>query len=250
MKAAEVAPPEDTGLVKSRDLALDVSRSSRTSSFKSLRPRRRRPSSDDGTSESVMLFRLASSTRESLNRIVVPSCIRCPSLSSSSDHRSLPLELGEGIQYVNIRGTCQHGDIVTAMEVAREERKPLFAYFVEWPGSEEALEVASGIFSHPDLVKVINTSFVPAAFNTRDRRNEQYNMAHKYWGGALATSLHGYVRILSPDGITVLAGTRILHSIDAMHQVCMAMLMALTAEGQEVPIALKNQINPMRKGLD
>ena len=43
------------------------------------------------------------------------------------------VELGT-IRYVNLSPDGRHGDYKTAIEVARETEKPIFANFVEWSG--------------------------------------------------------------------------------------------------------------------
>ena len=44
-----------------------------------------------------------------------------------------PMELGT-IEYCNITSDGQHGDYETALRVAAETGKPIFANFVEWSG--------------------------------------------------------------------------------------------------------------------
>jgi hypothetical protein len=220
--------------IKPRDPALDVSRSSRaSSSFMSMRHRRQR-SVDEYSSKDHFAEGL-SFVKDSFSRLAIPGCIR---------DKMIP-ELGSGINYVNLCG--RHGEIATALEAAREARKPLLAYFVSWPGSPETLNVAQGIFSHPDLVHVINTAFVPAAFNLRDRNNKNYNMAHTCWAGDMSSvrsSSPGFLRIISPDGITVLGGTRPLHNNDEdIAHVRMTLMLALSLEGDAIPLALTNQLS-------
>ena len=43
------------------------------------------------------------------------------------------VELGT-IQYVNLTSDARHGDYQTAVDIAAETGKPIFANFVEWSG--------------------------------------------------------------------------------------------------------------------
>lgn len=48
-------------------------------------------------------------------------------------HTPQPVELGT-IDYVNLSPDGRHGDFETAIRIARETGKPIFANFVEWSG--------------------------------------------------------------------------------------------------------------------
>mmetsp|Transcript_21393 Transcript_21393/g.61354 ORF Transcript_21393/g.61354 Transcript_21393/m.61354 type:complete len:85 (-) Transcript_21393:2060-2314(-) len=54
-----------------------------------------------------------------------------PSQSTMPSHSYI--ELGT-IQYVNLTSDARHGDYQTAIDIASQTGKPIFANFVEWSG--------------------------------------------------------------------------------------------------------------------
>jgi len=175
---------------------------------------------------------------------------------SPQQHR--PVELGT-INYRNLSpsdGGFKHGDYGRALRAAAASSsggKPLFVNFVEYPGCVGVWEAGKNIFSHTDLVQAVHEAFVPVYFNTWDRKKEKSsrsddgddeedksNSAFAAWGGELADSDWGYVRIVTPDGEKVVAGTGQITGGNAsnLEQVVAVATVALEELGRPVPAAL------------
>jgi hypothetical protein len=137
-----------------------------------------------------------------------------------------PIELGI-LSYANLTPDGKHGDFASALKQSQTSGKPIFANFVEWPGCAGVVDAGKYIFAEPSIARLIQTHFVPVAFNTWDRNDCGYNQAMKAWGGPLARSDWGYVRIIATDGRTILASTPAVTGRNSKPQVQAAIREAL-----------------------
>ena len=142
-------------------------------------------------------------------------------------------ELGT-IEYVNLDKALRHGDMEKALAIAKETGKPLFCNFVEWEGCQGCKD-AGKIFSDLRIKRVAEELFVPCAFNTWDRFEDDYNEPMKRWGGRLRLSDGGYLRIVDSEGENVIAETRGLNGIESFDEVRDTIVEALKTLGKEVP---------------
>jgi hypothetical protein len=173
--------------------------------------------------------------------------------SSSTDKerreatKGQPVELGT-IRYVNWdRKTGNHGSFEEVLRQVEETGKPIFANFVEVPGSSGTYDAGKHIFSDPDIAAAAEECFVPAVFNTVDRRRIEYSLPHKLWGGTLMDSDLGYLRIIAAKGRSVVAATERITGREDLNKVRETMIKGLEELGLPVPKALrKEKIVPRR----
>jgi hypothetical protein len=160
-------------------------------------------------------------------------------------------ELGT-IRYTNFNPRTKQGSIESALQLAHQSRKPIFANFVELPGCDAgvAREAGNTIFSDPLVKKMIQTHFVPAAFNTWDRFNPGHNHAIKRWGGDLAASDGGYVRIIGCDGNTILGATGHIRGKQSKQDVLLAIAQALVELDYPLPVELRAEIKAHQQVIE
>ena len=148
------------------------------------------------------------------------------------------VELGT-INYVNLSKDGKHGGIHSALKIAAETGKPIFANFVEWPGWQGCKDAGS-IFADPIVKRAAEEAFVPCAFNTWDRSVPGWNQPMQRWGAGLANSWWGYLRIIDSEGNLVINGTNQITSHRQLKEVKQAMRDALEDLGEDVPEYLEN----------
>lgn len=167
----------------------------------------------------------------------------------SSSGPQQPVELGT-IAYVNVSTSnamtaYKHGNYERTLEVAAssDSNKPIFANFIEYPGCAGVYEAGRTIFSHPDIVNAVEEAFVPAYFNTWDRHNDAYNQPMKEWGGELADSDWGYLRVITANGKEVVAASPIITDKTTVDEVAIFLIVALEALELPIPRSLRKYSN-------
>jgi hypothetical protein len=143
------------------------------------------------------------------------------------------VELGT-IHYANLTQDGRHGEYQTALDLAAETGRPIFANFVEWSGWQGCKD-AGKIFADPIVKRAAEELFVPCAFNTWDRSDSKLSIPMKKWGAGLASSWWGYLRIIDSEGKLVVSGTRQITSHRQLDEVKQVMREALEDLGLDVP---------------
>ena len=91
------------------------------------------------------------------------------------------------------------------------------------------------------IQRIVEEYFVPAAFNTWDRSNAQYNQAFRKWSSGLQNSWWGYLRIISNDGQTILSGTKQITGGHGLKDVIRCLREALEELDLDVPPELREK---------
>lgn len=119
----------------------------------------------------------------------------------------------------------------SAIELAKQENKPVFILFQEVPGCSTCQKYGKGVLSHPFIVEALEDEFVPLAiFNNKKGHDAQVLEKFKEpsWNNPVA-------RIINQDGKEL---TKRVSGNYSQLGVVDAIVSALTQAGREVPVYL------------
>ena len=140
------------------------------------------------------------------------------------------------IRYVNFSTRTQHGSLERALDAARVSGKPILAHFVPPTDNSNDATASSefaGIFSDPQIVRVIEECFVAAVFHTADRNDPKHGKAVRLFGPETSSSSNQHcLRIITPDGQRVVVGTDNVTDKEIVRRI---MVQALEELGRHVP---------------